>query len=55
MSVADVHLEVIETDYGVLLCVGLFLFVGFVHLGLNDFTCALVALAEVCEGCFPTF
>ena len=53
MGLADIHLEVVEADYGMLFCVSLLFLVGLVHLGLDDFACALVALAEVSQGSLP--
>lgn len=44
----------VETDYGMLFCIGLLFLVCFVHLRLHDFACALVTLTEVSKGSLPT-
>lgn len=54
MCVTHLHLEVVETDYRMLLGVVLLFLVELVHLGLHYLAGALVALTEVGQGCLPT-
>jgi hypothetical protein len=53
MSIADLHFEVVKAHDGMLLSVGLFLFIQFVHLGLDYFAGAFVSLTEMSKGSLP--